>query len=123
MGHVIVKKICTTKRSSPRTEAEYRKIVEGPESVEDIGVSASEIRRRHGCLPGQRRHPVGHGCNPVLRGVETVRSLTNLAMLTGNLGKPHAVLTQFVVRTAFRIACDMGALPDTSGIPVRERSG
>ncbi len=39
----------------------------------------------------KRRHPVGHGVTQFYQGVETVRSLTSLAMLTGNLGKPHAV--------------------------------
>lgn len=64
-------------------------------------------------MPGQRRHPVGHGCNPVLRGVETVRSLTSLAMLTGNLGKPHAGVNPVRGQNNVQGACDMGALPDT----------
>ncbi len=32
----------------------------------------------------------GMGVTQFYQGVETVRSLTSLAMLTGNLGKPHA---------------------------------
>ena len=72
----------------------YRKIVEGytPESVEAItGVSARQIRE---CA-------------------ETVRSLTSLAILTGNLGKPHVGVNPVRGQNNVQGACDMGALPDT----------
>ncbi len=76
MGHVIIEENLYDKAFvASRTEGfeEYRKIVEGytPESVEDItGVSASEIRQaaRMYAQGGKRRHPVGHGGNPVLSG-------------------------------------------------------
>lgn len=74
MGHVIIEENLYDKAFvASRTEGfeEYRKIVEGytPESVEDItGVSASEIRQAARMYARQRRHPVGHGCNPVLPG-------------------------------------------------------
>lgn len=75
MGHVIIEENLYDKAFvASRTEGfeEYRKIVEGytPESVEDITASAPvRFVRRRGCMPGRkRRHPVGHGGNPVLSG-------------------------------------------------------
>ncbi|NYY78009.1 hypothetical protein DMI69_01865 [Escherichia coli] len=55
--------------------------------------------------------------------METVRSLTSLAMLTGNLGKPHAGVNPVRGQNNVQGACDMGAAGYVSGIPVRERSG
>ena len=56
----------------------------------------------------------GMGVTQFYQGVETVRSLTNLAMLTGgNLGKPSVGVSWFVGRNNVQGACDMGALPDT----------
>ncbi|MBW6090261.1 molybdopterin-dependent oxidoreductase [Escherichia coli] len=42
-----------------------------------------------------------------------MRSLTSLAMLTGNLGKPHAGVNPVRGQNNVQGACDMGALPDT----------
>ncbi|MBW6087032.1 molybdopterin-dependent oxidoreductase [Escherichia coli] len=53
------------------------------------------------------------GVTQFYRGVETVRSLTSLAMLTGNLGKPHAGVNPVRGQNNVQGACDMGALPDT----------
>ncbi len=56
---------------------------------------------------------MGHGVTQFYQGVETVRSLTSLAMLTGNLGKPHAGVNPVRGQNNVQGACDMGALPDT----------
>lgn len=53
------------------------------------------------------------GVTEFYQGVETVRSLTSLAMLTGNLGKPHAGVNPVRGQNNVQGACDMGALPDT----------
>lgn len=45
--------------------------------------------------------------------VETVRALSSLAMLTGNLGKPHAGVNPVRGQNNVQGACDMGVLPDT----------
>ncbi|STK10277.1 formate dehydrogenase-H subunit alpha [Escherichia coli] len=45
----------------------------------------------------------GMGVTQFYQGVETVRSLTSLAMLTGNLGKPHAGVNPVRVRTTCRV--------------------
>lgn len=42
-----------------------------------------------------------------------MRSLTSLAMLTGNLGKAHVGVNPVRGQNNVQGACDMGALPDT----------
>ena len=49
------------------------------------------------------------------QGVETVRSLTSLAILTGNLGKPRVGVNPVRGPEQRSGACDMGA----AGIPIR----
>ena len=121
MGHVIIEENLYDKAFvASRTEGfeEYRKIVEGytPESVEDItGVSASEIRQAARMYAQAKSAAIlwGMGVTQFYQGVETVRSLTSLAMLTGNLGKPHAGVNPVRGQNNVQGACDMGALPDT----------
>ncbi|MBE8372202.1 molybdopterin-dependent oxidoreductase, partial [Leptospira borgpetersenii serovar Hardjo-bovis] len=94
MGHVIIEEdLWDHAFVSARTEGfeEYRKIVEGytPESVEAItGVSAEEIREAARMYARAERAAIlwGMGVTQFYQGVETVRSLTSLALLTGNLG-------------------------------------
>ena len=120
MGHVIIEENLYDRAFvASRTEGfeEYRKIVEGytPESVEAItGVSAQEIRRAARMYAGAKTAAIlwGMGVTQFYRGVETVRSLTSLAMLTGNWARPTSASTRYVVRITSG-ACDMGALPDT----------
>lgn len=121
MGHVIIEENLYDKAFvASRTEGfeEYRKIVEGytPESVEDItGVSASEIRQAARMYAQAKSAAIlwGMGVTQFYQGVETVRSLTSLAMLTGNLGKPHAGVNPVRGQNNVQGARDMGALPDT----------
>ncbi len=103
-----------------RTEGfdEYRKIVESytPESVEAItGVSAREIRQAARLYAGAETATLlwGMGVTQFWQGVETVRALTSLAMLTGNLGKAHVGVNPVRGQNNVQGACDMGALPDT----------
>lgn len=120
MGHVIIEENLYDKAFvASRTEGfeEYRKIVEGytPESVEDItGVSASEIRQAARMYAQAKSAAIlwGMGVTQFYQGVETVRSLTSLAMLTGNLGKPHAGVNPVRGQNNVQGACDMGASPD-----------
>ncbi|MGS9202978.1 molybdopterin-dependent oxidoreductase, partial [Salmonella enterica subsp. enterica serovar Infantis] len=55
----------------------------------------------------------GMGVNQYYHGVATVRSLTSLAMLTVNLGKPSAGVKPVRGQKNVQGECDMGALPDT----------
>ncbi|MEW5286497.1 formate dehydrogenase subunit alpha, partial [Klebsiella michiganensis] len=96
----------------------YRNIVEGytPESVEAItGISARQIREcaRLYATAGNAMILWGMGVTQFWQGVETVRSLTSLAILTGNLGKPHVGVNPVRGQNNVQGACDMGALPDT----------
>jgi hypothetical protein len=52
------------------------------------------------------------GVTQFWQGVETVRALTSLAMLTGNLGKAHVGVNPVRGQNNVQGACDMGALPD-----------
>ena len=120
MGHVIIEENLYDKAFvASRTEGfeEYRKIVEGytPESVEDItGVSASEIRQAARMYAQAKSAAIlwGMGVTQFYQGVETVRSLTSLAMLTGNLGKPHAGVNPVRGQNNVQGSCDMGMLPN-----------
>jgi len=56
---------------------------------------------------------LGHAITQFYQGVETVRSLTSLALLTGNLGKAHVGVNPVRGQNNVQGACDMGALPDT----------
>jgi len=87
-----------------------------PESVEAItGVSAREIRQAARLYAGAKTATLlwGMGVTQFWQGVETVRALTSLAMLTGNLGKAHVGVNPVRGQNNVQGACDMGALPDT----------
>lgn len=121
IGHVIIaENLYDAAFVTGRTEGfdEYRKIVEGytPESVESItGVSAPVIRQAARLYATAKTATLlwGMGVTQFYQGVETVRALTSLAMLTGNLGKPHVGVNPVRGQNNVQGACDMGALPDT----------
>ena len=46
------------------------------------------------------------------QGVETVRALTSMALITGNIGKPHTGVAPVRGQNNVQGACDMGALPN-----------
>nr|VUD28929.1 formate dehydrogenase-H [Raoultella sp. NCTC 9187] len=121
IGHVIIKEDLYDKSFvASRSEGfeEYRKIVEGytPESVEEItGVSAQEIRACARMYASAKSAAIlwGMGVTQFYQGVETVRSLTSLAIMTGNLGRPSVGVNPVRGQNNVQGACDMGALPDT----------
>ena len=121
IGHVIIAEDLYDKTFvAQRSEGfdEYRKIVEGypPESVEEItGISAQAIRACARLYARANTATIlwGMGVTQFYQGVETVRSLTSLAILTGNLGKAHVGVNPVRGQNNVQGACDMGALPDT----------
>lgn len=121
IGHVIIEEdLYDHAFVAARTEgfAEYCKIVAGytPDSVEAItGVSAHDIRQAARLYAQAERATIlwGMGVTQFYQGVETVRSLTSLALLTGNLGKPSVGVNPVRGQNNVQGACDMGALPDT----------
>lgn len=78
-------------------------------------MSAQEIRQAARMYASAKSAAIlwGMGVTQFYQGVETVRSLTSLAMLTGNLGKPSAGVNPVRGQNNVQGACDMGALPDT----------
>lgn len=97
---------------------EYRKLVEPytPESVEAItGLKAEDIRKTARMYAKAENAVIlwGMGVTQFYQGVETVRALTSLALLTGNLGKPHVGVGPVRGQNNVQGACDMGALPNT----------
>jgi formate dehydrogenase major subunit len=97
---------------------EYRALVAPytPESVEEItGIKAEDIRRTARMYAKAENATIlwGMGVTQFYQGVETVQSLTSLALLTGNLGKPHVGVGPVRGQNNVQGACDMGALPNT----------
>lgn len=97
---------------------EYRQIVEKytPESVEEItGLSAQHIREAARMYATAPTATIlwGMGVTQFYQGVETVRSLTSLALLTGNLGRANVGVNPVRGQNNVQGACDMGALPNT----------
>ena len=121
IGHVIIAEDLYDKSFVARRSEgfeEYRKIVEGypPESVEEItGISAQDIRACARLYASAATATIlwGMGVTQFYQGVETVRALTSLAILTGNLGKPSVGVNPVRGQNNVQGACDMGALPDT----------
>ena len=121
IGHVIIAEDLYDKSFVARRSEgfeEYRKIVEGypPESVEEItGISAQDIRACARLYASAATATIlwGMGVTQFYQGVETVRALTSLAILTGNLGKASVGVNPVRGQNNVQGACDMGALPDT----------
>ncbi|VFS46629.1 Formate dehydrogenase H [Budvicia aquatica] len=97
---------------------EYWKSVEKytPEYVEETtGLSAQQIRetiRMYAAAPSATIL-WGMGVTQWGQGVDTVRCLTSLALLTGNLGRPNVGVAPVRGQNNVQGACDMGALIDT----------
>jgi formate dehydrogenase alpha subunit len=86
-----------------------------PELAEQIcGVPASDIVRA-GRLYGEAGAAAivySMGITQHTTGTDNVLALANLAMLTGNIGKPGAGVNPLRGQNNVQGACDMGALPD-----------
>lgn len=121
IGHVIIEEgLYNASFIAARTEGfeEYRAIVEHytPESVSDItGISATDILRAARLYATAKSATIqwGMGVTQFYQGVETVRALTSLALLTGHIGKPNTGVNPVRGQNNVQGACDMGALPDT----------
>ncbi len=97
---------------------EYKQIVEKytPEYVESItGLSAHQIRsaaRMYAAAPSATIL-WGMGVTQWGQGVDVVKGLSGLALLTGNLGRPNVGVGPVRGQNNVQGACDMGALPNT----------
>ncbi|MBN1683034.1 formate dehydrogenase subunit alpha [Candidatus Bathyarchaeota archaeon] len=85
-----------------------------PEIVEKItGVSSDEIKAAGRLYAsGKASTFFSMGITQHITGVNNVISIANLAMLTGNIGKPGSGVNPLRGQNNVQGACDVGALPD-----------
>jgi len=86
-----------------------------PERVEEVtGVPAGKIREAARLYAGAERASIffSMGITQHTTGVDNVVSVANLAMLTGNVGRPGTGVNPLRGQNNVQGACDMGALPD-----------
>ena len=120
LAHVIIKEGLEDKEYiESRTQGfEYLKeIVEKytPEYVSGItGVPAEDIIKAARLFAGAESGSIIYcmGVTQHTSGVENVVALTNLSLLTGNLGVPHAGMNPLRGQNNVQGACDMGCLPN-----------
>ena len=87
-----------------------------PEAVEEItGVPAADLEAAAHSTPRRERACIlwGLGVTEHKYGSEVVQLICNLALLTGNVGRPGAALLPLRGQNNVQGSSDMGALPDT----------
>jgi formate dehydrogenase alpha subunit len=102
-----------------RTEGfkEFRKVVERytPESVEKItGVQGKDIRKISDLYARSESSSIVYamGITQHITGVDNVKSLANLAMLCGQIGRESTGVNALRGQNNVQGACDMGGLPN-----------
>ena len=86
-----------------------------PEYVEGItGVSAAKIRHAARLYAGAESAAILYtmGLTQHIKGTNSVLAVANLAMVSGNIGKPHSGVNPLRGQNNVQGACDMGALPN-----------
>jgi formate dehydrogenase major subunit len=96
---------------------EFKKVVEKytPESVaERTNIAAEDIRKaaRMYAASGRSMILYGMGVCQFGQAVDVVKGLANLAIMTGNLGRPSTGIGPVRGQNNVQGACDMGALPN-----------
>lgn len=120
LAHVIIREgLYDRQFVSERTEqfAELAKMVDRytPEYVEAItGIPAADLISAARLYAGADTAMLFYcmGITQFTSGVDNVRCCANLAMLTGNLGKPGTGVNPLRGQNNVQGACDMGALPN-----------
>jgi formate dehydrogenase alpha subunit len=102
-----------------RTEGfeKFQKVVEGytPEKVEQItGVNAADVNRIAKAYARSECSSIVYamGITQHITGVDNVKSLANLAMLCGHIGRESTGVNPLRGQNNVQGACDMGALPN-----------
>ena len=95
----------------------FKKVVESftPEMAEEIcGVSAEDIRRIAEMFGTAKNGSIAYcmGITQHTTGVDNVKTLANLAMITGNLGRESVGVNPLRGQNNVQGACDMGGLPN-----------
>ncbi len=96
---------------------EFKKVIEGysPEKVSEItGIEAEDIIKIAEYYGTAKAGSIVYcmGITQHVTGVDNVKSLANLAMLTGNLGKKSTGVNPLRGQNNVQGACDMGGLPN-----------
>jgi len=120
LAHVIIEEnICDHDFIADRTENywELAKMVKKytPQYVQDItGIPADDLVRAARLYANSDRAMMFYcmGITQFTSGTDNVRTCANLAMLTGNLGKPGTGVNPLRGQNNVQGACDMGALPN-----------
>jgi formate dehydrogenase major subunit len=120
IAHVIIKENLTNKEFIEQHSNgydEFAAIIEKytPEYAEGISkVSAEDIRKaaRMYATSGQSMILYGMGVCQFSQAVDVVKGLANLAIMTGNFGRPSTGIGPVRGQNNVQGACDMGALPN-----------
>ncbi len=119
MGVIISEGLEDKEFISARTEAyaEMKAVVEKytPERVQEIsGVPAEKLREAARLYAQNKPAAIVYamGITQHTTGVDNVKSIANLAMLTGNLGLPGGGVNPLRGQNNVQGACDMGGLPN-----------
>ena len=120
MMNVIINKGLEDKEFiAARTEgfAEFRKVVEEytPDKVEEItGIPAEKLEEAARIYGKAKAASIVYamGITQHITGTDNVLSLANLAMLTGNVGRPSTGVNPLRGQNNVQGACDVGALPN-----------
>ena len=119
MNHILANNWHDQEFIDERTEdfESCRKVIESftPEMAAEIcGVEADDIKAIAECYGKSEKSSLVYcmGITQHTTGVDNVKSLANLAMLTGNLGKESAGVNPLRGQNNVQGACDMGGLPN-----------
>jgi formate dehydrogenase alpha subunit len=119
MNVILKEKWYDRKFVEERTEGfkEFQKVVEKytPESVEKItGVKAEDIRKIADLYARSESSSIVYamGITQHITGVDNVKSLANLAMLCGQIGRESTGVNPLRGQNNVQGACDMGGLPN-----------
>jgi formate dehydrogenase alpha subunit len=120
MMHVILEEgLADDEFIAARTEGfdELREVLAGyaPEVVEQIsGVPADDVRAAARMFAAAARGAIFYsmGITQHSHGTEHVLAISNLALMTGNLGRPGTGVNPLRGQNNVQGACDMGALPN-----------
>jgi formate dehydrogenase alpha subunit len=119
MSHILAQGLQDQEYIAERTEGfeALREVLEGwsPERAEEItGISAEHIKAMAEMYAKAETASLVYcmGITQHVSGVDNVKSLANLAMLTGNVGKASTGVNPLRGQNNVQGACDMGGLPD-----------
>ncbi len=82
------------------------------EAAERCGVEAGQIEAAALAFAGARSAAILYSTGVEARGMDSIRAMVNLALLTGNIGRKHGGLFALTEHNNLQGTCDMGMMPD-----------